>query len=128
MYGAIFMFALKSSSETDMQLITEFLKSRLSWFVDSKNDFALLVINKNNHACMQSLVAKPCIYNVILSKNGELERGVNALAKERSKWLERPDLLVRAARHYEGAAQILIRQAVMTAKEVSKVQSSEQDT
>lgn len=77
---------------------------------------------------MQQLVTKRCIYNFILSKNGELERGVNALAKERSKWLERPDLLVRAARHYEGAAQILIRQAVMTAKEVSKVQSSEQDT
>ena len=52
-------------------------------------------------------------------KNGELERGVDALAKERSRWLDRPDLLVRAARHYEGAAQILIRQAVMTAKEVS---------
>uniref|UniRef100_A0A8W8K6I8 L-fucose kinase n=1 Tax=Magallana gigas TaxID=29159 RepID=A0A8W8K6I8_MAGGI len=58
-----------------------------------------------------------------LLENGELERGVNALAKERSKWLERPDLLVRAARHYEGAAQILIRQAVMTAKEFFKPES-----
>lgn len=28
----------------------------------------------------------------------------------------RPALLVRAARHYEGAGQILIRQAVMTAQ------------
>ena len=44
--------------------------------------------------------------------------GVKALAAERSKWLERPDLLVRAARHYEGAAQILIRHAVMTARKV----------
>lgn len=66
-----------------------------------------------------TVVAKLYTLNVITLKNGELERGVNALAKERSKWLERPDLLVRAARHYEGAAQILIRQAVMTAKEVS---------
>ncbi|KAJ8302778.1 hypothetical protein KUTeg_019174 [Tegillarca granosa] len=51
-----------------------------------------------------------------LLETGELSLGVEALAKERSNWLERPDLLVRAARHYEGAAQILIRQAVMTAK------------
>ncbi|XP_048253759.1 L-fucose kinase-like isoform X2 [Haliotis rufescens] len=47
----------------------------------------------------------------------DLAVGVAALAKERERWLGRPDLLVRAARHYEGAAQILIRQAVMTAKE-----------
>ncbi|XP_048751915.2 L-fucose kinase-like isoform X2 [Ostrea edulis] len=58
-----------------------------------------------------------------LLENKELERGVTALAKERSKWLDRPDLLVRAARHYEGAAQILIRQAVMTAKEYFKPES-----
>ena len=41
------------------------------------------------------------------------------LAKERSHWLDRPDHLIRAARHYEGAAQIMIRHAVMTAKMVS---------
>lgn len=32
----------------------------------------------------------------------------------------RPDLLIRAARHYEGAEQILRRQAVFTAKKVLK--------
>ncbi|XP_029420313.1 L-fucose kinase isoform X4 [Nannospalax galili] len=47
---------------------------------------------------------------------GDLVRGVEALAQERNKWLSRPALLVRAARHYEGAEQILIRQAVMTAQ------------
>ncbi|KAK3086211.1 hypothetical protein FSP39_015281 [Pinctada imbricata] len=47
---------------------------------------------------------------------GELERGVEAMTKERANWIHRSDLLIRAARHYEGAAQILIRQAVMTAK------------
>ena len=41
------------------------------------------------------------------------------MATERGHWLDRPDLLVRAARHYEGAAQILIRHAVMTASQVS---------
>jgi len=48
-----------------------------------------------------------------------LKNGIAALAKERSQWLGRPDLCVRAARHYEGAASIFIRHAVMTVKEVS---------
>ena len=43
---------------------------------------------------------------------------MEALATERKHWLDRQDLLVRAARHYEGAAQILIRHAVMTARQV----------
>ncbi|XP_007938609.1 L-fucose kinase [Orycteropus afer afer] len=47
---------------------------------------------------------------------GDLARGVEVLAQERDKWLSRPALLVRAARHYEGAGQILIRQAVMSAQ------------
>ncbi|XP_050398758.1 L-fucose kinase [Patella vulgata] len=51
-----------------------------------------------------------------LLEDDQLEAGVEALATVRTKWLNRPDLLVRAARHYEGAAQILIRKAVMTAK------------
>ncbi|XP_048402241.1 L-fucose kinase [Stegostoma tigrinum] len=42
--------------------------------------------------------------------------GVKRLAEERANWLNRPGLLVRAARHYEGAEQILIRQAVMSAR------------
>ncbi|XP_060041157.1 L-fucose kinase isoform X3 [Erinaceus europaeus] len=54
---------------------------------------------------------------------GDLARGVKALAQERDKWLSRPALLVRAARHYEGAGQILIRQAVMSAQHfISKEQ------
>ncbi|XP_044843401.1 L-fucose kinase isoform X2 [Mauremys mutica] len=48
-------------------------------------------------------------------ERGDIAEGVKALAKERRKWLGRPALLVRAARHYEGAEQILIRQAVMSA-------------
>ncbi|XP_030640456.1 L-fucose kinase [Chanos chanos] len=51
-----------------------------------------------------------------LLKEGKLEAGIHALASERLKWLSRPDLLVRAARHYEGAGQILLRQAVMSAQ------------
>uniref|UniRef100_A0A8C7FLA5 Fucose kinase n=1 Tax=Oncorhynchus kisutch TaxID=8019 RepID=A0A8C7FLA5_ONCKI len=46
-------------------------------------------------------------------EQGDLLGGVQALATERAKWLSRPDLLVRAARHYEAAGQVLLRQAVM---------------
>ncbi|XP_072836505.2 L-fucose kinase [Pogona vitticeps] len=47
-------------------------------------------------------------------ETGNIAEGVRELALERKKWLQRPELLVRAARHYEGAEQILIRQAVMS--------------
>jgi len=40
------------------------------------------------------------------------------MANERQNWLTKPAHLVRAARHYEGAAQILIRHAVMSARQV----------
>ncbi|KAK2190909.1 hypothetical protein NP493_65g05009 [Ridgeia piscesae] len=52
-----------------------------------------------------------------LLEEDETVRGVQVMATERGQWLDRPDLLVRAARHYEGAAQILIRHAVMTASQ-----------
>ncbi|XP_038068725.1 L-fucose kinase-like [Patiria miniata] len=52
-----------------------------------------------------------------LLEEGKLHEGVKALARERQQWLNRPDRLVRAARHYEGADQIFIRLAVMSARE-----------
>ncbi|XP_034031807.1 L-fucose kinase [Thalassophryne amazonica] len=52
----------------------------------------------------------------ILLEEGNLRAGVKALAAQRDRWLSRPDLLVRAARHYEGAGQVLLRQAVMLSK------------
>ena len=51
-------------------------------------------------------------------QDGRIIEGVAALAVERSKWLDTPTQIMRAARHYEGAAQILIRHAVMTARQV----------
>ena len=42
--------------------------------------------------------------------------GVQALARQRAHWMSTPEALIRAARHYESAAQILIRLAVMTAR------------
>lgn len=37
----------------------------------------------------------------------------------------RPDLLVRAARHYEGAGQVLLRQAVMSAQKFISIGQGE---
>ncbi|XP_078608481.1 L-fucose kinase-like isoform X1 [Branchiostoma floridae x Branchiostoma japonicum] len=61
-----------------------------------------------------------------LLEAGEYAAGVQALALEREFWLDssRPDLLIRAARHYEGAEQILRRQIVMTAKQFIHTQHS----
>ncbi len=39
------------------------------------------------------------------------------LATQRDHWLDTPGRLVRAARHYEGATQNIIRRAVMSAHE-----------
>ncbi|XP_066439899.1 L-fucose kinase [Eleutherodactylus coqui] len=50
----------------------------------------------------------------LLLENGDVARGVKLLAEERERWLHRPATLIRAARHYEGAEQILIRRAVMS--------------
>ncbi|NWS76184.1 FUK kinase, partial [Crotophaga sulcirostris] len=47
-------------------------------------------------------------------ESGDIAGGVQELASERRKWMSSPALLVRAARHYEGAEQILVRQAVMS--------------
>uniref|UniRef100_A0A8B9MJG6 L-fucose kinase n=1 Tax=Accipiter nisus TaxID=211598 RepID=A0A8B9MJG6_9AVES len=47
-------------------------------------------------------------------ETGDIAGGVRELAAERQKWMSSPALLVRAARHYEGAEQILVRQAVMS--------------
>ncbi|GAB1609418.1 L-fucose kinase-like [Argonauta hians] len=58
-------------------------------------------------------------------EQNQISSGVKALAKERNKWLHRPDLLIRASRHYEGAAQILIRQAVITGKQFVVVKTGE---
>ncbi|XP_022083958.1 L-fucose kinase-like [Acanthaster planci] len=60
-----------------------------------------------------------------LLEEGKLCEGMRALTKERSNWLGRPDKLVRAARHYEGGNQILIRLAVMTAREFIATQPGE---
>ncbi|KYQ89136.1 L-fucose kinase [Tieghemostelium lacteum] len=41
-------------------------------------------------------------------------KGFLALAKERDKWLSSPENMIRAARHYEGAGQIVVKNIVDT--------------
>ncbi|XP_030811888.1 L-fucose kinase isoform X3 [Camarhynchus parvulus] len=58
-------------------------------------------------------------------ESGDIAGGVQELAAERQKWMSRPALLVRAARHYEGAEQILVRQAVMSSCQFITVEQVE---
>uniref|UniRef100_A0A667XSG5 L-fucose kinase n=1 Tax=Myripristis murdjan TaxID=586833 RepID=A0A667XSG5_9TELE len=60
-----------------------------------------------------------------LLEQGDLRGGVHALATQRAHWLSRPDLLVRAARHYEGAGQVLLRQAVMSSQKFISIGAGE---
>ena len=54
-------------------------------------------------------------------ENGNFELGSRLLATLRQKWMDSADAQLRAARHFESAAQILIRNAVLTAKEFVQV-------
>ncbi|XP_031421161.1 L-fucose kinase [Clupea harengus] len=60
-----------------------------------------------------------------LLERPDLPAGIQALANQRSHWINRPDMLVRAARHYEGAGQVLLRQAVMSAQEFVSIGQGE---
>ncbi|HQL63936.1 MAG TPA: L-fucokinase [bacterium] len=51
-----------------------------------------------------------------LLDQGDLRAATVVLAREREKWLKDPEFLIRAARHYEGAAQVLIRKSVESAE------------
>jgi fucokinase len=52
-----------------------------------------------------------------LLETERVAEGVAVMARERARWLKSPEDMVRASRHYEAAAQILVRHAVMTARE-----------
>ena len=47
-------------------------------------------------------------------QNGNIREGVSHLAQVRAGWLTKPALLVRAARHYEGAFQIQVLSALLS--------------
>lgn len=60
-----------------------------------------------------------------LLERGYIAEGAVALRSERQKWTDRPDRMMRAARHYEGALQVLVREAVLTAKKFARTSSDE---
>ena len=58
---------------------------------------------------------------ISLLEAGQLEAGLEALVSARSRWLDTPSRLIRAARHYEGCVQLLIRQTVLSARDQIRV-------
>ena len=58
---------------------------------------------------------------ISLMEAGHLEAGLEALVSARSRWLDTPSRLIRAARHYEGCVQLLIRQTVLSARDQMRV-------
>ncbi|XP_068169500.1 L-fucose kinase [Antennarius striatus] len=60
-----------------------------------------------------------------LLDDGNLRGGVYALAAQRDHWLSSSDLLVRAARHYEGAGQVLLRKALMLSQRFISIRQGE---
>ncbi|KAJ3596769.1 hypothetical protein NHX12_003170 [Muraenolepis orangiensis] len=66
--------------------------------------------------------ALACVADVL---EGKVREGVASLARERDLWLHRPDLLVRAARHYEGAGQVLLRRVLMTSQRFVSIGQAE---
>ena len=53
----------------------------------------------------------------MLEQGGNIGMAVKELAKQRTSWLGSPEGLIRAARHYEAAFQLLISRSVSTAFE-----------
>lgn len=60
-----------------------------------------------------------------LLENDKIVEAISFFAKERPAWYSRPDLLVRSARHYEGAFQVQVRKAVSTARKFINLKNCE---
>ncbi|XP_057317332.1 L-fucose kinase-like isoform X1 [Hydractinia symbiolongicarpus] len=58
-------------------------------------------------------------------RNERIQDAVQFMANQRKLWFISADLLVRAARHYEGAFQIQVRKAVATARQFIKLTRGE---
>ena len=58
---------------------------------------------------------------ISLLEAGNLETGLETLMVARSRWIDTPSRLIRAARHYEGCVQLLIRQTVLSARDQIRV-------
>ncbi|CAF1213343.1 unnamed protein product [Rotaria magnacalcarata] len=64
-------------------------------------------------------------YALLMFEEGKYVLGIQHLIKQRQLWIDRPDLLIRAARHYDGATQTLIKQGVLTCRSKCSVNDSD---
>ncbi|CAF0775569.1 unnamed protein product [Rotaria sp. Silwood1] len=55
-------------------------------------------------------------YALSMFEEGKYLLSIQHLIKQRQLWMDRSDLLIRAARHYDGATQTLIKQGVLTCR------------
>ncbi|CAF0740338.1 unnamed protein product [Rotaria sordida] len=55
-------------------------------------------------------------YALLMFEEGKYLLSIQHLIKQRQLWMDRSDLLIRAARHYDGATQTLIKQGVLTCR------------
>ncbi|KAF2071416.1 hypothetical protein CYY_007260 [Polysphondylium violaceum] len=79
-----------------------------------------LAIYVNHKGGLRSGPAKNSAWDKAFSyfRSHDERKGLLALAKEREKWLDSYENMIRAARHYEGAGQLVIKNIVDTCKTV----------
>jgi len=77
-----------------------------------------LAIYVNHKGGLRSGPARNSAWDKAFSyfKTHDERKGLLALAKEREKWLNSHENMIRAARHYEGAGQLVIKNIVDTCK------------
>eukprot|EP01132_Coremiostelium_polycephalum_P001333 gene1333-1679_t len=75
-----------------------------------------LAIFVNNKGGLRSGPARNAYWDAAFSFfiNKDERNGIIAMGKERDKWLKSNESMIRAARHYEGACQIVIKNIVDT--------------
>ncbi|XP_054711046.1 L-fucose kinase-like [Uloborus diversus] len=78
----------------------------------------LLSVMAGNTGVLRSGPGSNPAWKIAFTKllNGDIVEGMKLLQNERSLWMNRPDHLMRAARHYERATQILIERSVKTVR------------
>ncbi|CAF1274250.1 unnamed protein product [Adineta steineri] len=63
-------------------------------------------------------------YAFLMFEEGKYLLGIQHLIKQRQLWIDRSDLLIRAARHYDGATQTLIKQGVLTCRSKCSIENN----
>ncbi|CAF4315801.1 unnamed protein product [Rotaria sp. Silwood2] len=67
-------------------------------------------------------------YALLMFEEGKYLLSIQHLIKQRQLWMDRSDLLIRAARHYDGATQTLIKQGVLTCRSKCSIDNTYKST